>query len=405
MPQQLTRKRIRLQVLADQDGPVKDYLTGATPTLWRGNDVQIELGLFFGADVVNVSNISSITLEAKASQTTSDAPVIAQTVDVLDNTLTASTWTDRSKQHALIALTAAETNLDLDGAVEKSYWLTISAITTEGYAITLGYSSLLIREDNAGTAASPPTNDPTYFTAEQTSMLVSAINWSTLGGKPSTFTPSAHVHSAADITSGTLDAARLPAGIFNPVGTVIPYAGAAAPSGYVLASGRTIGNAASSATERADADCQSLFALLWADYADATLPVQTSTGTASTRGASASADWAANKRITLPDLRGRIPVGKDDMGGTAADRITTAGSGIDGAELGSTGGTETHVLAEAEMPSHYHEVPSLNTNDAASGTGRNSVAATPLEPTSSAGNGDPHQNTQPSLVLTYLIKL
>jgi hypothetical protein len=35
-------------------------------------------------------------------------------------------------------------------------------------------------------------------------------SWNDVTGKPTTFTPSAHLHSAVDITSGTLDAARIP---------------------------------------------------------------------------------------------------------------------------------------------------------------------------------------------------
>ncbi|HSI83907.1 MAG: hypothetical protein ACAI35_04375 [Candidatus Methylacidiphilales bacterium] len=167
------RKRIRLRVDGDQDEKFQDALTSATPVLWRGNDVQIELGLFFGGLVADdISNLTSVTLEAKLSQVSAEPPVISKTVSVFDNTLTLETWTDKSKQHAVIPLTAAETNLSLSGATEKTYWLTVSAVTSAGYAITLGVSSLLVREDNAGTAGTPPTNDPTYLTAAETTALV-----------------------------------------------------------------------------------------------------------------------------------------------------------------------------------------------------------------------------------------
>jgi hypothetical protein len=174
MPPTLTRKRIRLQVFADQDSAIKDYLTGATPVLWRGNDVQIELGIFFGAEVVDVTNIASVTVEAKESQTSPTSPVISKLVDDLNAALTLATWQDGTGAHAVIPLTATETNIDLDGAAEKSFWLTVSAITTDAYAITLGTSYLQIREDNAGTAGTPPTNDPTYLTAAETTALVAS---------------------------------------------------------------------------------------------------------------------------------------------------------------------------------------------------------------------------------------
>ena len=41
---------------------------------------------------------------------------------------------------------------------------------------------------------------------------VPAQSWSSITGKPNTFTPSAHTHSASDITSGTLAIARIPTG-------------------------------------------------------------------------------------------------------------------------------------------------------------------------------------------------
>ena len=42
--------------------------------------------------------------------------------------------------------------------------------------------------------------------------------------------------------------------------------------------------------------------------------------------------------FNVPDLRGRVPAGKDDMGGSAASRLTTAGGGVDGSTLGAVGG-------------------------------------------------------------------
>lgn len=49
-----------------------------------------------------------------------------------------------------------------------------------------------------------------------------------------------------------------------------------------------------------------------------------------------------------PDMRGRTVIGRDNMGGTAAGRVTQAVSGIDGLTLGATGGhqaVQTHQHA------------------------------------------------------------
>lgn len=81
---------------------------------------------------------------------------------------------------------------------------------------------------------------------------------------------------------------------------------ASAPTGWVAGNGGTIGSASSGAT-RANDDTQALFTLWWTDFNDATLPILTSAGSASTRGASAAADWAANKRLTVFDVRDRVP--------------------------------------------------------------------------------------------------
>jgi microcystin-dependent protein len=111
-------------------------------------------------------------------------------------------------------------------------------------------------------------------------------------------------------------------------------------SGWVRANGRTIGSATSGATERANADCEDLFVYLW--NTDASLSVSTG------RGVSAAADWAANKNIALPDMRGRVIAGFDDMGNSAAGRLTT--TTMTGTGIGATGGAQTQTLVTANLP-------------------------------------------------------
>lgn len=81
---------------------------------------------------------------------------------------------------------------------------------------------------------------------------------------------------------------------------------ASAPTGWITASGTTtIGNVGSGAT-RANVDTLALFTLWWTDFSDALCPLLTSAGAGSTRGASAAADWAALKRLTVFDAGGRF---------------------------------------------------------------------------------------------------
>lgn len=117
--------------------------------------------------------------------------------------------------------------------------------------------------------------------------------------------------------------------------------------GWVRLNGRTIGSAASSASERANDDCQALFVFLWTQ--DPNLAVSGG------RGANAAADWAAAKTIALPDARGRFDLTLDDLGNTAAGRLAGALFAFGNATtLGSYGGEASHVQSLAEMPSHGH---------------------------------------------------
>lgn len=71
---------------------------------------------------------------------------------------------------------------------------------------------------------------------------------------------------------------------------------------------RTIGNVGSGATARANADTFSLFEVLWA-YDGADVPIYDSAGSLTARGASAAADFAALKRLDLPNESGLVSKG------------------------------------------------------------------------------------------------
>jgi hypothetical protein len=128
-------------------------------------------------------------------------------------------------------------------------------------------------------------------------------------------------------------------------------------SGFVRCNGRTIGSATSGATERANADTSALFSFLW--NADPNLSVSGG------RGVSAAADFAANKTITLPDCRGRGIAGLDDMGNSAASRLTSTWFGSDATVLGAANGKEKSALSSLTQlpqftPSGTNSVPIIN---------------------------------------------
>ena len=131
-------------------------------------------------------------------------------------------------------------------------------------------------------------------------------------------------------------------------------------TGWVRCNSRTIGSATSSATERANADTQTLFEYLWTN--DANLSVSGG------RGASAAADWAANKNIALPDARGRAIVALGDMGTTATTDLTSTYYGTDPTVLGARGGAQSRTVAQANLPS-------VNFSVTATGTGSGTTSS------------------------------
>lgn len=187
-------------------------------------------------------------------------------------------------------------------------------------------------------------------------------------------------------------------------------------TGWVRINGRTVGSATSGASERANADVETLFSYLWNNFSNTICPVSTG------RGASAAADWSANKTITLPDMRGRAPFGVDDMGNSAASRITSATYSTP-LVPGTGGGAERHTLTEAELavhdhsvtdPGHDHDVPVIeNTAGTANllagshnyNAGGSTSAATTGITIQEAGGGQAHNNMPPGLVGTWYMRL
>lgn len=161
-----------------------------------------------------------------------------------------------------------------------------------------------------------------------------------------------------------------------PPGVVLPFAGSAAPAGWLLCDGSAVS--------------RTTYALLFA-------AIGTTFGVGD-----------GSTTFNLPDGRGRVMAGRDNMGGTAANRLTAGSGGLDGTTLGAAGGADTHTLTVAQMPSHNHTVQGYNTGSVVgsattvatgvSGSSPNTVTV------SNQGTGNAHPNVQPTLVLNHIIK-
>tara|TARA_B100001093_G_C26831087_1_gene1016163 strand:- start:657 stop:1886 length:1230 start_codon:yes stop_codon:yes gene_type:complete len=175
---------------------------------------------------------------------------------------------------------------------------------------------------------------------------------------------------------GSFTFATLPTAFVS--GMLMPYAGASAPSGWLLCYGQAISRST---------------------YADLFTALGTTYGVGD-----------GSSTFNLPDLRGRVVAGQDDMGGSSANRLTDAVTGgLNGDTLGDTGGTESHTLTTAQLPAHSHGTvvtgvtPSFKTN---TGDGGASVvqSISVSSGATSTGSDSAHNNVQPTIILNYIIK-
>jgi microcystin-dependent protein len=249
----------------------------------------------------------------------------------------------------------------------------------------------------------------------------------------------------------------------NPTGSMLAYAGINTPTGWLLCDGASVSRTtyatlfaalstsfATATTTNTSTTVSGLTSMATATHvgwgiagngiptgatissvANATTVVisaaatVTATGTASLVISPYKFTGANNTTTFLvPDLRGRVVAGKDDMGGTAASRVTFGVSGIIGTILGGVGGSEalhTHTHTQNShnhtQDPHTHQIyysvqAAAGSNQSNPGTatgtygGATSTTATNQATTAvnqNAGTGS-SQNIQPTIITNYIIK-
>jgi microcystin-dependent protein len=110
--------------------------------------------------------------------------------------------------------------------------------------------------------------------------------------------------------------------------------------------------------------------------------------------------------FAVPDLRGRVPLQPGQ------------GPGLSFRTLGEIGGTASHAVSLAEMPSHTHSMSARAANGSTDSPIARVPARTPAAipewapsadaslaagAVGSSGGGQPHNNMQPYLTLSYII--
>lgn len=194
----------------------------------------------------------------------------------------------------------------------------------------------------------------------------------------------ASLTSEGDLQDSSIAASDVSAATLASTGD-IKFSVATSLTGWLLCDGTTLGSAASGATHASDS-YEDLFNLLKVANPNTGLEV-----------------WANDNSVYLPNTRGRVLAGLDNMGGTSANVVTNSTADV----MAAGEGYETHTLTTAQMPAHTHTYSRANTDGDAIhsfGAGQ-ALTVTAGVATSSSGSSNAHNNIQPTMFFNVFIKV
>jgi hypothetical protein len=155
----LRAQRIRIFANRQTKRVRVDVLTDDTPHLLKPSDLQVEVALFDDDGETlstDVGDLAELTLTIKAGDPRTGAALMEKTVVTVDLSpaLTLENWRAGSPahRHALFEFTAAETDLDLGGETEVSYYLLLTGIGTDDPATEIAIANGVIRIEESGAA-------------------------------------------------------------------------------------------------------------------------------------------------------------------------------------------------------------------------------------------------------------
>jgi hypothetical protein len=187
----LPRNRVRLKIDVSTTKDILDVATSQPPVIWRGTDVQFELGIFWKEYLQKINNFSSITIDIKDPEDLEGPALSSKTLagSYINSFLSDHEWDNYVSEHALVVFNSSETNIDLQNDREKSFILVVSAITTDipSRCITLGKTTLRILEDGVPCSAFTPPVGPDYYTKQEADAryrLAANSGWLSGSGAP-----------------------------------------------------------------------------------------------------------------------------------------------------------------------------------------------------------------------------